>query len=70
MANTATVTGTIGPGRAITTMVFNDIDTIKFDFNKRTVLIEYDNKILDLTYTGVTIVEFTIDGVSTAIVIS
>lgn len=43
MVGTVTYTGVAGPGAALTAAVFNDVHSIKFNYDKEVIELEYDN---------------------------
>ena len=76
MANSApakvTITGTTGPGKSVTAMVFTDVVDIDVDFNRNVIKITRSgaNGIIYFDYSANATLTWTITAGATAIVIS
>lgn len=70
MANTATVTGKVGPGLTMTAQVFDDVKGIEFDFEHSMIRISHGILLSQVAYSGVTTVTFSINGTTTEVTIS
>lgn len=73
MVGTLTYTGVLGPGQSVTSMIFNNVHSVKFNHDKEVIEVNYDNpektQHLDMRASG-TITGTFVAGVSLAITVS
>lgn len=73
MVGTVTYSGVTGPGQTLTSAVFSNVHSIKFNYDKEVIELNYDNPekttYLDLRATT-TITPTVVAGVSVGLVIS
>ena len=58
MPSTLTVTGVVGPGKTLTTQVFNNVVSVKLEFTKKVLRVEYNAN-------GLTTVDIDVSGATT-----
>jgi hypothetical protein len=73
MVGTVTYSGVIGPGQTLTSAPFTNVHSVKFNYDKEVIEIEYDNPlkmaVVDMRATT-TITPTVVAGVSVALTIS
>ena len=57
-ASTATITGVVGPGKTLTTQVFNNVVSVKLDCQKKVLRVEF-------AANGLTTVDIDVSGATT-----
>lgn len=63
MAGTATVTGTVGPGRAITAQVFTDVSKFEIDTNTEMLYLTYGGgKRIEISIAAAATITCTVSG--------
>lgn len=70
MSNTATITGTLGPGEEVTSLALTNVKSVNFDFVARTVRVDHGDKTQYFSYADVSTVTFSISGTSTTVTVS
>lgn len=75
MPNKVTVTGKVGPDLSLTTKVFDNLNSISFNFDSQVILIDYIDSnnipsIVQVDLFGVTTVTYSISGHIATLVVS
>lgn len=75
MANTLTFTGNLGPGNAVTSLVFNGVQNLFLDYIKGIAIIVYtlangSNRTQSVQLSGITTLTHTISGTTYTIALS
>ena len=72
-SGTVTVTGTLGPDKDVTSLLFENVVDLDFQFDRRVLVIKQStppSKYTEFDYSLVTAVTFTIAGTLTTVVVS
>lgn len=67
---TVTITGTIGPGQSVTSLVLTGVTGIDFQIANNTIAIHQDDKVTTFDYNATATVTYTISGNAATITIS
>lgn len=67
---TVTITGAIGPGLSVTSLVLSDVTDVDFQIKNNTIAIAQDDKVTTFDYDATATVTYTISGNAATITIS